>query len=317
MRRSSAVVGCAFALAVAAGCGVVPHDRSATILDKRAATGPQAASVVAQYAVVRAESAKKADVGHLADVESGTLLAIESTTYYVDRSLGVTPGAAAVGAPTAVWSGSFARYPLWFAAVAPAQGEKTQVAMVFTRRSSTDPWRAVMAPRLAADTDLPDVGIDDDGAAVALTRDEAAALSAPVTSLARHYADVLEDPRSPYADDFVPDSFITEMRQLVQAQPSEHIVFRQTWSADPVKYAFRLDDGGVLMFVDLHRDDYYTIQGKHALGFAGSQAAAFLPEPVHRHARLSYEHEVLLLAPGDGKPYAIGQFGGLVRASGR
>jgi hypothetical protein len=315
MRRLLTSGLCAFGLVVAAGCGAVPHDRSASVPEKRAATAAQASSALARYTTVRAESAKTADSGHLADVEAGTLLAIESTTYSVARALGVTPGAAAVDRPSDIWSGAFASYPLWFATVAPAAGEKTQVALVFTRRSSTEPWRASMAPRLAPETELPAIRTAADGAARTLGDASAVGL-AKATMLARHYADVLEDPGSAFADQFETDSFITQMRRLEQAQPSEHIVFRQTWIADPVRYGFQLAGGGALMFVDLHRVDYYRIEGNHSLGFAGSEAQAFIPEPIHKRARLSYEHEVLLLAPADGKALAIGQFGGLVSAAG-
>jgi hypothetical protein len=304
-------------LVVVAGCGVVPHDRSASAPLKVAARPAEAASALARYAGVRAESAKTADVGHLADAEAGSLLSIESTTYYASRAAGVTPGAAAVGPPTDVWSGAFTEYPLWFATVAASKAEQTQVALVFARRSSTEPWRAVMAPRLAADTAVPDLQQGADGSTVGLSSAVVRGLATPLTTIARRYVDVLEDPTSRFADQFEKDSFITQMRQLAQAQPREHIVFRQTWAADPVRYAFRLADGGALMFVDLRRTDAYRIRGKHALGFAGSEAAAFLPEPVRHRARLVYEHEVLLLVPAAGKALAIGQFGGLVGASGR
>jgi hypothetical protein len=315
--RKLAAGAAVVAIVAVAGCGALPHDRGATQATKRAATAAQAVPVIAQYAAVRARSAKNADVGHLADVEAGSLLRIEGTGIYVARALGSTPGAAAVVGPRAVWSGDFDAYPLWFAAVARSAGEHTQVALVFERRSSTDPWRAVMAPRLAVDTALPDVRTEESGAAATITPDEASALSGPTTTLARRYAEVLTDPHSPYSNLFEPDSFITQMRQLVQAQPRDHVAFRQTWTADPVTYALRLSDGGVLMFVDLRRVDSYRVEGKHALGFDGSQAQAFLPEPIHHRARLVYEHEVLLLAPSGGKALAIGQFGGLVSATGR
>jgi hypothetical protein len=320
VRRTTIGTVCsAVALAAVAGCGVVPHNRSADAPVKRAATAAQAAPIVTRYAVVRAESAKTADVGHLADVESESLLEIDSTLYYAARALGTTPGAAAVSGVKQVWSGAFTQYPLWFATVVDSPGEQTQVALVFARKTSTDPWRAVMGPRLAADTALPEV-LTDDGAAAMLggdDSDDSDGLSASPTTVARRYADVLQDARSRFADQFEQDSFIVQMRQLAQAQPREHIAFRQTWHADPVSYAFRLADGGALIFADLRRVDSYRIEGKHELGFAGSEASVFLPEPVHRFARLVYEHEVLLLAPAGRKPLAIGQFGGLVSATGR
>jgi hypothetical protein len=307
----------AVALIGVTGCAVVPHDRALDEPIKRAATSAQAASVVARYTLIRAQSAKTADVGHLADTEAGSLLRIEGTSYYTSRMLGVTPGAAGLSGQKAVWSGAFTQYPLWFATVAAAPGEQTQVALVFARRTSVDPWRAVMAPRLAADTELPEVRTDANGAAVTLEGGDSAGLITAPTTLARRYADVLEDPSSRFAGQFEQDSFITQMRQLAQAQPRDHIVFRQNWQAEPVRYAFGLADGGAVLFVDLRRVDSYRIKGKHALGFAGSQASAFLPEPVHHRAKLVYEHEVLLLVPPGGKPLAIGQHGGLVGASGR
>jgi hypothetical protein len=317
MRR---VVGCALlvvALLGAAGCGIVPHDRSDSEPVKRAATSAQSASVVAHYASVRAESAEKADVGHLADVEGGSLLRIESTSYYSARALGATPGAAAVTGPKQVWSPAFTQYPLWFAAVVDSPSEHTQVALVFTRTTSTDPWRAVAAPRLASDTRLPAVALEDGGATAVGDADTDSRLSVSPSTIVARYAKVLADPGSPYTDDFEHDSFIAQMRQLAAAQPRDHIVFRQAWHADRVAYALRLADGGALIFADLRRVDSYRIVGRHQLGFAGSEAAAFLPEPVHHFARLVYEHEVLLLAPAGGKPVAIGQFGGLVTAAGR
>jgi hypothetical protein len=316
VRRLRAAAAATVALVVT-GCGVVPHDRASDEPVKRAATSAQAAAVVARYTVIRAESAKTADVGHLADAEAGSLLRIEGTSYSTSRALGVTPGAAGANGQKAVWSGSFTRYPLWFATVASAPGEQTQVALVFARRTSVDPWRAVMAPRLAVDTELPIVRTDADGAAVMLDGGDTAGLVAAPTTLARRYADVLEDPASRFAGQFEDDSFITQMRQLAQAQPRDHIAFRQSWRAEPVTYAFRLANGGTAFFVDLRRVDSYRILGGHALGFAGSQASAFLPEPVHHRARLVYEHEVLLLVPPGGKALAIGQFGGLVTAAGR
>jgi hypothetical protein len=317
VKRPLAAVAAVVVLSVAAGCGVVPHDRGSDRPVKRAATSAQAAAVVARYTLIRAESAKTADVGHLADAEDGSLLRIEGTSYYTSRMLGLTPGAAAADGQRAVWAGAFADYPLWFATVASAPGEKTQVALVFTRTRSVDPWRAVMAPRLATSTELPRVRTDADGAAVTLDGTDGDGLAAPPTTLARRYAAVLNDPRSRLAGQFEQDSFIAQMRQLARAQPREHIAFRQTWQAEPVRYAFRLADGGAVMFVNLRRVDSYRIKGRHALGFSGSPASAFLPEPVHHWARLVYEHEVLMLVPSGRRPLAIGQLGGLVSAKGR
>jgi hypothetical protein len=317
-QRCVAGVTATLAAVLLAGCGGLPHARPSDVASKRAATESEAASALAEYAAIRAQAAKTADVGRLADAEAGSLLDIESATYFASRAFGVTPGAAAISEAKQVWSGDFARYPLWFVVVASAPAEQTQVAAVFVRSSSTEPWRAVLAPRLASATPLPDIETDDGAAALIAGGDAVTtATKTSASALVGRYASVLADPRSRFTSQFETDSFITQMRRLAQGQPTDHIRFRQAWHAAAVRYALRLSDGGALVFADLRRVDSYRIVGKHALGFAGSQAEAYLPDPVHRWARLTYAHEVLLLVPPDGKSYAIGQFGGLVHAVGR
>ena len=50
--------------------------------------------------------------------------------------------------------------------------------------------------------------------------------------------------------------------------------------------------------------------------FGGSEAGAYLPDPITDTAKLRYEHQVLMVVPAEGQPLVIGQYGGPVSAQG-
>jgi hypothetical protein len=106
------------------------------------------------------------------------------------------------------------------------------------------------------------------------------------------------------------------MRQIRKAQPRKGVTFDQEWKAEPVDYVLRLVDGGALMLVDLHRLDVFRVNQGNALKFGGSEAGAYLPDPITDVARLRYAHQVLMVVPAEGQPLVIGQYGGLVSAQG-
>ena len=104
-----------------------------------------------------------------------------------------------------------------------------------------------------------------------------------------------------------------------RAQPTDHVRFAQTWQARPISATlFEIEGGGALAFVDLTRTD--TLPHRWRPRVVASRArrrARFLSAPVHRSARLAYRHEVLLYVPESGaKPFALGEYGGLVSADG-
>lgn len=300
-----AAVACLAVLAVAlAGCSAYPHavdgDRA-----KKAIRIGEAATVVARYDEGRVEALTTGKPNALEAVAADAALAID----------GVQARPAQLAAPSQVLAGEFRSYPMWFLAICEVPDEGTVAAAVFTRESSRDPWRLAAAPRLAANTPMPTVRVSG-GVADTVVGDRPDGLPVALDQLAAHYADVLADPASTYADEFEVDSFITQMREYVEAQPTD-VGFEQSWRAATVRYALRLEGGGALVFVDLVRTERYDVRGGDALRFEGTEAGRFLSKPIRTRARLTYYHQVLLQLPSTGDPFALGQYGALVAATGR
>jgi hypothetical protein len=302
MRRARAAFGVALAFTLG-GCGAVPHSVD-DLPGKKAVTSARASSVVAEYNQARAEAMAQADVGRLQEVAGGAALAID----------GRQPAAAAWAEPSQVIAGEFDSYPMWFVAISDVPDEHARVAAVFSRESSVDPWLLVDAPRLAETTEIPEVQSSD---GVAEVHDGTAPMPGGLSGneLATRYAALLSDPSSPYAGEFAEDSFIAQMRDYAEAQPAG-VGFDQVWRAASVSHVVELADGGALVFADLVRTETYELGPGKSLRFDGSEAERFLPEPIHDNATLTYYHQVLLLAPADDKPLAIGQYGALVSATG-
>ncbi len=317
------LVGVAVASAVA-GCAL-PHHKSLGDASKPGASSAVAQATLASYARDRAVSDATWDVKALASLETGAVLDIDQSSLVIRRALGITARPFALDDAVTVWAPRFDSYPLWFVAVARVQKQQEQIVCVFSRKSSTDPWLLEAAPRLAGDTETPGVGRAADATVARLlpgspqTWSDGAAvtLTSPVQQIADDYADVLTSAKSEHVDEFVTDSFITQMRQIAKEQPTQGVRFEQRWTAGDVTYVLRLADGGALMFVTLKRVDRFEVRPGQTLKFAGSEAGAYLPDPIRRKARLDYEHQVLMVVPRDGKPLVIGQYGGLVGARGR
>lgn len=124
-----------------------------------------------------------------------------------------------------------------------------------------------------------------------------------------------DDPR----DLVVRDSFIQQMAAITEQQSSiDGVRFAQQWQARPVEYALRTADGGALVFADLLRVDAYSLEPGTVVNWPeGSDQKAFLTGKLYSGGQLSYVHQVLLYLPAqEGKPRAIGQYGGVVDASG-
>lgn len=323
-RRDRVLTACAMAacLVLTGGC-TVPRAKEAAG-GKRAVTEADAAAVVAYISRLHDE-AVAGKGNELAAVESAEVVDIDSTNSVVRARLRLPSDTWSLQAPTHVLAGRFDSYPLWFAAVAPVGQTGEQLVGVFRRAHSTSPWVLTAAPRLAADTQIPAAAQSADGSAVVYdagidrNRWSDGEPVEPVTPdrLARRYASVLESPRSPYADDFVDDSFRTQMRRLAAAQPAGGVVFTQSWRPAPVRYGIRLTDGGALLFATLERVERFRVYGDARLSFAGLEAGAYLRTPIARSATVRYLHQVLLLAPARGRPLVVGQYGGLVAARGR
>lgn len=311
-------------VALALGGCALPDHKEVGEISKPAATVPVADAALAAYAKDRAAAEQSLDVAALADIEGGALLDIDQSGFLIQEALGATSRPFEVDPAATVDASRFRSYPLWFVAVADLPQAQQQAAFVFTRASTTDPWIVRAAPRLAAETTVPNLALAEDGTAARLVGDTdprwsdgvAVGLDRSPQQIADAYADVLTDKHSSHADEFVRDSFIQQMQEIRKAQPDAGVHFDQQWSARPVQYVLRLADGGALMFVDLKRVDNFDVRSGRALNFAGSEAEAYLPGKIKRHARLEYAHQVLMVVPAEGLPLVIGQYGGLVDASG-
>lgn len=284
----------------------------------KAAVSPgTAAGLVRTYDAVRAEADGLGDPRVLEVVQAPGLFEIERVGFAIRQTLGIRAPSAQLRPQGELASPRFGSYPLWFVLFTRLRTGDEQVAALFSRKSSVEPWRLAAAPRLAAATELPALDRTSGGATVAVGPDDSEGLPASPQRLLEHYAAVLQDPSSPHADDITVDSFITQMRALADRQPAGTVRFGQRWRALPVHQVLRTVDGGVLVFGVLERVDTYRVRGRDGLSFAGSEASAFIPAPVRRRATLTYRHQVLLWAPTDAAPLVIGQYGGLVAASAR
>ena len=311
----------AVVLALVAGC-TLPTPREAPG-GKRAVSDADASAVVSQLSRVHDDAVSGRTP--LGTVQTGEVAEIDRISHVIRRRLQLPPDTLALSSPLDVWAGRFSRYPLWFATVARMRVSGEQFVGVFERTSSTSPWLLVAAPRLAAGTRIPSVAETTDGSAVvydALGEPEHWSDGAPIEPLepdevVSRYLSVLAVDRSPYREDFVDDSFRQQMRRVSQAQPGPGIGFRQAWSAAPVRYGVRLADGGALLFATLERAERFRVRGDARLSFTGLEAGAYLRAPIARFATVRYRHQVLLLVPASGKPLVVGQYGGVVSATGR
>ena len=322
-RRAARVTAAATVTLLLAGCGV-PHHRSVEDVSKPGATLTEADAALGSYVSLRNAAEQELDAAALADIEQGTMLDIDQSAFAIRGVLGIDGRPLDVGDTPTVWASRFDEYPLWFVALVTLPQEEQQAAYVFRRATSTSPWRVAAAPRLADSTKVPRVAEADDGTVARYVDGDpprwsdgaAVDLDSSPQDIADAYADVLTDDGSPHADEFVEDSFIAQMRQIRKAQPRKGVTFDQQWKADPVDYVLRLADGGALMVVDLHRLDEFRVKQGKALKFGGSEAGAYLPDPITDTAKLRYEHQVLMVVPAEGQPLVIGQYGGLVSAQG-
>lgn len=309
-------------LASVAGCGIV-LSKDLEGLSKPATTLTGAGHVVSDYNRVREQVDIEVAPSALVDIEGGALLEIDQGLLFLRRELALTASPVRLSAPRDVLVGRFDRYPLWFVAVTSLSKQDEQVIAVFVRSTSTSAWLMTEAPRLAGSTALPSVATDEDGAVVRYddararwSDGESTGLAVAPQKLVDRYASVLQKPDSRYRDDFVADSFISQMRTTTAAQPRDDASFSQSWRAQRVKHVLRLSDGGALVFATLSRTDRYRVERGRYLDFTGLEAGAYLSSPVKNEATLTYQHQVLMVVPGQGKPLVIGQYGGLIDATG-
>jgi hypothetical protein len=307
------VVACTLPLSACA----VPHPRDDVTVEKTAARKDEVTEVFSQYRSVRNTAIDLLDAKPLSTVESGPVLAIDSGSFAVSQRLAKTQkqdtGSVEV---TDVLTPRFGKYPLWFYAVVRDSTRGVNRVQIFERESAVDPWLLVASPETLAATKLPDIR-SQGGRAVTVKPGDDAGLAMSPTNAAKAYAKSLADPDSREAKQVADDSFIRQMRDTAEKNGRlEGTTFSQSWGVNEVRHVLRTADGGALAFVTLLRLDTYAVKEGLTISWPdGTPQQAFLSSGISSSGKLRYYHQVLLqLPPGNGKPRALGQYGGVVSA---
>ncbi len=311
MRRLLVAVMCGAALAACA----IPHQRGDVTPDKSAARQAEVTEIFDRYREVRNSAIELLDPKPLSTVETGAVLEIDTGSFEVSQKSAQTQkGDTAQVEVTDVQTPRFAKYPLWFFAVAKDAQLGVNRVQIFERTSSVDPWLLTASPETLVATTIPDIRRQG-GAPMTVAAGDGVGMSMSPQDAAAAYATVLADPEAPESAKIPDDSFIKQMRATAAANASlQNAAFTQTWKADDVQYALRTADGGALAFVTLVRQDTYTVdEGLTVTWPEGSPQRAFLSSGISGSGLLTYLHQVLLYIPGgDGPPRALGQYGGVV-----
>ncbi|WP_229051321.1 hypothetical protein [Aeromicrobium sp. Leaf350] len=305
LRLGVAVVSCLSLLACA-----VPHQRDDADATKLAIAEDEVDSVYARYREVYGAAVDIGDPQPLSVVESGSVLDIDTAAFQVDGG-----GTETVLRAEEVAIPRFGAYPLWFVAVASADGGERRV-QVFARASAVDEWTLTESPAIVAQASLPELRVTDDATAVTVSPDdERGMVLSPQAAVDAYVAALASLPEAPAetvaADDPFRQQMVDSYQQSAQLPDVE---FSQAWTAEPVQYVLRTADGGALVFATLHRADQFQITpGRTVTYAAGTVQNALAPEGLVGSGVVRFDHQVLLVVPpGSGEVRAIGQFGGVV-----
>lgn len=309
-------IAAASTLLLLSACAM-PHERSDLTLGKDAARTSEVDQVFERYRTVRNAAIKLLDPRPLSTVESDAVLDIDSGSFEVSQRLAQKQkqdtGAIDV---TKVLTPHFSKYPLWFLAVVRDRAKGINRIQIFERAQAVDPWLLVASPETVAETDLPELRTSG-SKVMTVGPDNGKGMGMSAQKAATAYAATLADASSPEAATVVNDSFIRQMRTAVEASSGlTGVKFDQRWAAEDVRFVLRTSDGGALAFVTLLRYDTYKVKSGLTVSWPeGTPQQAFLSSGISGSGTLQYKHQVLLHLPGgEGKPRAIGQYGGVVGA---
>jgi len=303
--------------ALALSACAVPHKLGDRTPEKTAARSADVAEVFKEYRKVRNTAIELLDPKPLSIVESGPVLAIDTGSFEVSQRLAKSQkqdtGSVEV---TDVQTPRFGSYPLWFFAVVRDAKAGVNRVQIFERETAIEPWLLVASPETLSDTPIPDIRTQGSDA-LTVKPGDGVGMSMSATDAAKAYARTLADPQSKEARTVADDSFIKQMRTTAENNSKlEGVKFSQSWGTEPVKYVLRTTDGGALAFVTLLRLDTYEVKNGLTVSWPpGTPQQAFLSSGISGSGKLRYYHQVLLYIPGgEGKPRAIGQYGGVVGA---
>lgn len=291
---------------------------------KTAVTRGEATSVFERYLDVRATAYKLLNPSLLTAVEIGPVLQVDAGAITVHQRLGTKAPPNAVSSSditlTDVYAPRFHAYPLWFVAVVRDDDRELARVQVFAREAAAMPWVLVASPETLSSDVIPTFEYDAHGAVEVLPADRASGLVAAPQHVAATYAKALQDADSPAAEEIGKDAFVEQVRTAdAQISALEGDTYSQTWNPHDVEYVLRTADGGALVFATFTRKEAYTIKDGVRVDWPnGSPQKAFLGGNLHARGKLRYNHQVLLYVPpsGEGKPRAIGQYGGIVDGEG-
>jgi hypothetical protein len=298
-----------------AGCAV-PHPKDSHGVTKVAATEAEVEAIYDRYRTVRKSALELLDERPLTQVESGAVLAIDAGALMVARRLLLSdaPDDTQDLRILDVYAPRLESYPLWFVVVVEDGVRDLIKVQIFQRESSTTGWQLVASPETLPSTELPVFDLDDTDALKPVDPLRAGGLSMSPQEAVDAYAATLNS--RPEAESTVSDdSFITKMREVAaEQQQVDGVNFTQEWVARPVQYALQSADGGAIVFGTLYRVDRYEIEkGRYINWPEGSEQKAFLSGRLYSIGELRYYHQILVyVPPGEGKPVALGQYGGVV-----
>jgi len=319
--RTALYLGVALTLVgVTSGCSVPRPVGDDPV--KTAVTRSEADEVLARWAEQRAQSLQVLDAAPLESVEAGDTLAVDRGALLVARRL-LEQGSQDLTQQLelrTVIAPRLSSYPLWFMAVVDDGQRGLTKVQVHQRDTAAGPWQLVATAEVLPTTQLPELSLDDSSALQPVQPDDASGLAGSPQDVADAYGALLDDPDAQEDDLVLVDSFVQQMRAVADTQAGlDGVQFSQSWEAEDVKWAARTADGGALVFATMERSDSYRIDPDTAVDWQpGSEQAAFLAGRVYTSAVLHYRHQVLLYVPpaGGGQVRALGQYGGVVSATG-
>jgi len=305
-----------------AGCAIIPIPKGDLSVSKVAASRTEVEEVYDRYLKIRRNALHLLDPRPLTSIETGPVLAIDAGALQVARRLLLrkAPDDRQDLRVLEVLAPRLEAYPLWFVVVAEDKVRQVRRVQIFERQTAISQWELVASPETLTTTTLPGFETDGSGALVEIDPDSDAGLVTSPAAATEAYAEALDDPGSSAADVVADDAFIAEMGSVAAQQSAiEGVRFHQRWSPRPVAYALRTQDGGALAFATLLRVDRYEIKPGRAIDWPeGSEQEAFLSGRLFSTGVLRYYHQVLMYVPPDstGKPFVVGQYGGVVDADG-
>lgn len=195
----------------------------------------------------------------------------------------------AYGAPT-LWVPRLEGYPQWF--VASVRRDGRPALMAFVKSSAEARWRLDLVALPERRSRIPEVEVDSDGYATALSSEDRSVLIAP-SLVAPPQAAVAEDgPRSYAARVLKPGPYTTgyhaDAQKAAKRAAKDGLEYSSTFTAtsQPI-FSLRTEDGGALVLYSLTRTEILTRPEEGA--FKVPAEAAHLvagPKPAGRELRL-------------------------------